>query len=420
MTDSQLAQVQQLLKDYVISGKGELRVNELQECFETVRVDQRYDLINRTRDSCGNTAVHISANRNDLELLSFILNSIGQEHSLKILMLKGYAKNTAMHWVALQGHNEATSIILQAVPLLKRFELLQEQNELGYTPIHWAAWNNHTNTILSMLLAVSQEQRVTLLEMRSTDGETAIHWLAWNGHTDTLKCLLATVIEEQILYLLGILDSENNTAYDSAVLAGNEQTAQFINSSASQAKKTNLSEGELSEVCAKDETTDLSKKLGDVEETLIDLSEELDTKSLLVAELTETVKNQEWQLVCQEETISQLLSELETRNSPKVEEQKELVKKMSEQEVKMEQLQTQAEMSSSQLREIDIQQRTSRCQMAGKPHHLAIGKFSQSTPCENVIAPDLWQIASRCAMRGKESGSVSLKQIPGRIQLPCG
>ncbi|CAG8476885.1 7770_t:CDS:2 [Paraglomus occultum] len=114
------------------------------------------------------------------------LKSYIDQYSADYLVEKDEYGNTALHMASANGHLEIVEYIIQTLGG-SASEIINAQNDSGNTALHWSALNGH-QTIVEVLITHGVNAKI-----KNTAGRTAISEAQQNGHERTVEYLLSVV-----------------------------------------------------------------------------------------------------------------------------------------------------------------------------------------------------------------------------------
>ncbi|UWW97515.1 MAG: ankyrin repeat domain-containing protein [Candidatus Cardinium sp.] len=134
----------------------------------------------------GYTALHIAAKENNLNIISFLLNSL-KGVDLDILQQFVMSKErrngcTALHLAALNGHDATVTQLLASFKddpkALQKFISAKDNN--GRTTLHGAALKNNPTVVASLLESFRDDPKALkeFIKTQDEDGHTALHGAA--------------------------------------------------------------------------------------------------------------------------------------------------------------------------------------------------------------------------------------------------
>jgi len=130
-------------------------------------------LILNSKDSEGQTAVHVYVASNNLKLIGYITS-----RSDCSLSEQDHMHRTPLHLAAVLGHTEIAKVLLR-----RGCDPLKPDNS-GVRPLHYAAQNNFAETVNAMLM------HENVKDVPDNNGRTALMWAAAKGAYDALKVLI--------------------------------------------------------------------------------------------------------------------------------------------------------------------------------------------------------------------------------------
>ncbi|KAF4517989.1 hypothetical protein B566_EDAN008824 [Ephemera danica] len=136
----------------------------------------KYNCSMNDQDMNGNTALHVAAKENRVQ----IINQILLKCHPSFVNQKNSAGNTAMYFACLHGANDAVEL------LIKHDSSVNERDRYGDTLLHLATEKNHVKIMENLL-----KHSPSLLNLQNNNGESALHLACNKSHTDAVKFLLA-------------------------------------------------------------------------------------------------------------------------------------------------------------------------------------------------------------------------------------
>ncbi|CAB4386114.1 uncharacterized protein OCT59_022486 [Rhizophagus irregularis] len=103
------------------------------------------------KDNLGNTALHMASANGHLEIVEFIIQTLGS-YLEKIINIQNDSGNTPLHWSALNGHEKVVEL------LVKNGADAKIKNRAGRTPMFEAQQNNHEKVIEFLLANVDPDK----------------------------------------------------------------------------------------------------------------------------------------------------------------------------------------------------------------------------------------------------------------------
>ena len=161
-----------------------------------------------------------------VEKLRACLQSVSEEDVYQLLAWKG---ETAIYTAIQRDQVEILSCLLDSITEKQRYELLLTMNRNGASWLHFAAYFGSNEAARSICQFVSVEHyRFQLLAQQTSNGLTALHQAALDDNTELLTIILESVEPDQQIQLLDITDDYNRTVLDVAQLYNNQSTAELI------------------------------------------------------------------------------------------------------------------------------------------------------------------------------------------------
>ncbi|GBB99504.1 hypothetical protein RclHR1_03540023 [Rhizophagus clarus] len=140
------------------SALSEEVIEEVIACARYGELEELRTIINlypatylELKDDQGNTALHMASANGHLEIVRFIIQTLGSSLK-KIVNTQNDSGNTPLHWSALNGHEKVVEL------LIKNGSDAKTKNRAGRTPMFEAQQNNHEKVVEFLLANVKHDK----------------------------------------------------------------------------------------------------------------------------------------------------------------------------------------------------------------------------------------------------------------------
>ncbi|MFT4314373.1 MAG: ankyrin repeat domain-containing protein, partial [Wolbachia pipientis] len=170
--------------------KGKLKaLKAFMSCIEKHDQNQKEGYVKRENDQ-GETPLHLAARSGNAEVVSELLDLVGEKGREDYVKSKSNQGETLLHFAVRSGSTGVVEKLLEYVNDKEGYVKIKNINQC--TPLHFAAESGNVEIVNKLLNLVGEERREDYVESKSKKGDTPLHF-ASKGRKSNVKIIRSLI-----------------------------------------------------------------------------------------------------------------------------------------------------------------------------------------------------------------------------------